>query len=140
MTAPTISTSRPTAASGTRTGAMPSAAGRIRPHRSQDLKGADGLDGAGAEVLDPSEAGGQLLLGLSQLHGAAGQEGYGQQSRNDPQSDVHEGSPCRVVSDFGSKSQVVIGVPGEGGQGGAEGEADLADQAGGGAHGVPTVR
>jgi hypothetical protein len=31
MIAPTISTIRPTAASGTSTGAMPSAAGRVRP-------------------------------------------------------------------------------------------------------------
>src|SRR6266542_1447858 len=111
--------------------------GQDQAHRSQNLEGADGLDAAGAEVLDPSPAGGQLLLWLDQLHGAAGQEGYGQQSRNDPQSDVHERSPCRVVSDFGSKSQVAIGDPTWGGQPGPRGEADLASQPGG-AHGVPT--
>jgi hypothetical protein len=60
--------------------------GQDQAHRSEDFEGADGLDGAGAEVFDPSHAeGGQHLLGPGQPYGAAGQEGYGQQCCDDPQ-------------------------------------------------------
>jgi hypothetical protein len=47
--------------------------------RSQDLEDSDGLDGAGAEILDPSPAaeGGQLLLGHDQLADAGDQEDNG---------------------------------------------------------------
>ena len=55
---------------------------KAQAHRSQDLEGSDGLDGAGAEVFDPSPArgGGQLLLGQDQLDGTAGQEGNGRRN------------------------------------------------------------
>ena len=95
MIAPIISNTRPTAASGTRTGAMSMRGGEDQAHRSQDLERADRLEGAGAEVLDECRGagGGQLLLGPDQHDGAGDQKGCGQQARNDPQSDVHESSP-----------------------------------------------
>jgi hypothetical protein len=70
MVAPTITNTTPTAASGTRTGAMSSAAGRIKPTAARS-SGAEGLDEAVAVVrhLPPSVLRGQLLLGHEQLRG-----------------------------------------------------------------------
>ena len=92
ITAPANSNTAPVAASGTRTGAIPSAGGHDQADRSQELEGSDGLEGTGAEVFNPSRGGaahtGQLLLGHEQLSAAADEEDNGQDSGNDPQSEV----------------------------------------------------
>jgi hypothetical protein len=54
--------------------------GRDEARRGQEFKGADGLEGAGAEVVDPLGGGahaGRLLLGHERL-GTAGQSHSGQ--------------------------------------------------------------
>src|SRR5215216_798103 len=103
MNAPTISNTRPTAASGTRTGAMSSVAGRIRPTAARTSRVPMALMLLPLKSSTPPAEGGQLLLGPGELHGAAAQEGHGQQSGSDPQSDVHEGSPVRSV-EIGGRS------------------------------------
>jgi ubiquinone/menaquinone biosynthesis C-methylase UbiE len=69
--------------------------GQDQAHRSQDFEGSDGLDAAGAEVVDPSAEAqrGDLLLGNDQLADAANEERNGKHSGNDPQSQVHGVSP-----------------------------------------------
>src|ERR671917_2406083 len=92
IVAPAISNTKPTASSQRHQNRRDvDRGGQDQAHRSQDLEGSDGLDGAGAEVFDPSRSGGggQLLLRHDQLGYAGGQVDNGQQSGNDPQSEVH---------------------------------------------------
>jgi hypothetical protein len=66
--------------------------GHDQADRSQELEGSDALEGTGAEVFNPSRGGAaptsQLLLGHEQLSAAADEEDNGQDSGNDPQSEV----------------------------------------------------
>ena len=92
ITAPANSNTAPVAASGTRTGAMPSAAGTIRPTAARNSRAPMALRAPGAEVFNPSRGGaahtGQLLLGHEHLSAAGDEEDNGQDSGNDPQSEV----------------------------------------------------
>src|SRR6266511_4498488 len=110
ITAPTNNNIALVAASGTRTGAMSSAAGRIRPAAARSSRPPRALRAPGAEVFDPSRGGahaGHLLLGDEQL-GAAEQEDNGQQSGNDPQSEVQ----CEVDEDSLAACQATLGPRG----------------------------
>ena len=53
ITAPTNNNTAPVAASGARTGAMPSAARKDQAHGAQELKDSDDPEGTLAEVSDP---------------------------------------------------------------------------------------
>ena len=92
ITAPTNNNTAPVAASGARTGAMPSAARKDQAHGAQELKDSDDPEGTLAEVSDPFRGGaahtGQLLLGHEHLRAAGDEEDNGQDSGDDPQSEV----------------------------------------------------
>jgi hypothetical protein len=66
--------------------------GQDQADGAQDLDCSEGLDEAGAEVVDPSPARslGQFLLRDEQLVSARHEEDSGQQASDDPQSEVHE--------------------------------------------------
>src|SRR5690606_34524735 len=66
--------------------------GQHQARRGEELDGTDGLEGAGAEVLDPAGGGaarsGEPLLGHEHL-GAADQADGGHQTGHDPEREVH---------------------------------------------------
>jgi hypothetical protein len=66
-------------------------AGHDQPHSTEEFDRSEGFDEAGAEVVDPSGAGGfgEFLSRDEQFGGARDEEFSGEQASDNPESEVH---------------------------------------------------